>query len=142
MPVCVDASVLIHWLVPQQSDPRVYDLVDGCLEDGVELIGPALLFSEVVSVLRMQVYKGTLESEDVERIVRLFLRLGIRRIEHLTLYQRAYELASRFGHPRAYDANYLATAEQEGCELWTMDRPLYQSVRRELPKVKHVSEDK
>lgn len=139
MPVCVDASVLIHWLVPQQSDPRVYDLVDGWLEEGVELIGPALLFSEVISVLRMQVYKGTMESEDVERIVRLFLRLNIRRIEHLTLYQRAYDLATRFGHPRAYDAHYLAAAEQEGCELWTMDRPLYQSVRQHLPKVKHVS---
>ena len=142
MPVCVDASVLIHWLVPQQSDPRVYDLVDGWLEDGVELIGPALLFSEVISVLRMQVYKGTMESDDVERIVRLFLRLGIRRIEHLTLYQRAFELATRFGHPRAYDAHYLAAAEQEGCEFWTMDRPLYESVRRELPKVKHASQER
>ena len=142
MPVCVDASVLIHWLVPQQSDPRVYDLVDGWLEDGVELIGPALLFSEVISVLRMQVYKGTMGPEDVERIVQLFLRLGIRRIEHLTLYQRAFELATRFGQPRAYDAHYLAVAEQEGCELWTMDRPLYESVRRELSKVRHASQRK
>lgn len=140
MPVCVDASVLIHWLVPQQSDPHVQDMVDGWLEDGVELIGPALLFSEVISVLRLQAYKGTMETADVERIVRLFLRLGIRRVENFTLYQRAFELASRFGHPRAYDAHYLAAAEQEGCELWTMDRPLYESVRRHLPKVRHVSQ--
>jgi predicted nucleic acid-binding protein len=90
----------------------------------------------------MQVYNGTMEPGDVERIVRLFLRLGIRRIEHLTLYQRAFELATRFGHPRAYDAHYLAVAEQEGCELWTMDRRLYESVRRELPKVKHVSQER
>lgn len=139
MPVCVDASVLIHWLVPQQSDPRVYELVDGWIEDGVELIGPALLLSEVISVLRHQAHKGTLDAADAERLVWLFLRLGIRRIDNFTLYQRAFELATRFGHARAYDAHYLAAAEQEGCELWTADRPLHESVRRELRWVKHVS---
>ena len=139
MPVCVDASVLIRWLVPQQSDSQVYELVDGWIEDGVELIGPALLFSEVISVLRLQAHKGTLDTEDADRIVWLFLRLGIRRIDNSTLYRRAFELATRFGHPRAYDAHYLAAAEQEGCELWTADGPLYESVRRELPRVKNIS---
>lgn len=139
MSVCVDASVLIRWLVPQQSDPRVYKLVDGWIEDGVELVGPALLFSEVVSVLRHQAHRGILDSEDADRIVWLFLRLGIRRIDNFTLYRRAFELATHFGHTRAYDAHYLAAAEQEGCHLWTADGPLYESVRRELRWVKHVS---
>lgn len=139
MSVCVDASVLIRWLVPQQADPFVYELVDGWIEDGVELVGPALLFSEVISVLRLQAHKGTMDAEDVDRIVWLFLRLGIRRIDNFTLYRRAFELATRFGHARAYDAHYLAAAEQEGCDLWTADGPLYESVRRELPGVNHVS---
>jgi predicted nucleic acid-binding protein len=139
VPVCVDASVLIRWLVPQQSDPQVYDLVDGWIEDGIELIGPALLFSEVISVLRHQAHRGTLDAADADRIVWLFLRLGIRRIDNFTLYRRAFELATHFGHTRAYDAHYLAAAEQEACDLWTADRPLYESVRRELRKVKHVS---
>lgn len=139
MSICVDASVIIRWLVPQQSDPSVYDLVDGWIEDGVELVGPALLFSEVVSVLRHQVHKGTLDDEDADRIVWLFLRLGVRRIDNFTLYRRAFELATRFGHARAYDAHYLAAAEQEACVLWTADGPLYDSVRRELHWVKHVS---
>lgn len=139
MPVCVDASVLIRWLVPQQSDPHVYDLVDGWIEDGVELIGPALLFSEVISVLRHQVHRGTLEGRDADRLVWLVLRLGIRPIDNVMLYRRAFELATRFGHSRAYDAHYLAAAEHEACTLWTADRPLYESVRRELSWVKHLS---
>ena len=139
MSVCVDASVLIHWLVPQQTDPRVYELVDGWIEDGVELVGPALLFSEVVSVLRHQAHRGTLDAADADRIVWLFLRLGVRRIDNFTLYRRAFELSSQFRHARAYDAHYLAAAEQEGCDLWTVDGPLYESVRRELRWVKHVS---
>jgi len=140
VPVCVDASVIIHWLVPQQVRPEVYELVDGWIEDGVELIGPSLLFSEVISVLRMQVHRGTLDAEDADRLVWLFLRLGIRRVDSVTLYRRAFELATRFGHARAYDAHYLAAAEAEGCELWTSDRPLYESVRTELPLVKHISQ--
>ncbi len=139
MSVCVDASVLISWLVPQQADPRVYELVDGWIEDGVELVGPALLFSEVISVLRLQAHKGTMDAEDVDRIVWLFLRLGIRRIDNFTLYRRAFELATRFGHARAYDAHYLAAAEQDSCDLWTADGPLYESAPRELPWVHHVS---
>lgn len=138
MSLCIDASVLIHWLVPQRTDPHIYELVDGWIEDGVELIGPALLASEVVSVLRYQVYKGTIESADADRIVWLFLRLGIRRIDNVMLYRRAFELATRFGHERAYDAHYLAAAEHEGCDVWTADRKLYESTRRHFPRVKHV----
>ena len=121
-----------------KAGSRAYELVEGWLEDGVELIGPALLLSEVISVLRMQAHKGTMDREDVDRLVWGFLRLGIRRIDNFTLYQRAYELATRFGHSRAYDAHYLSAAEQEGCEFYTADRPLYNSVRIELPRVKHV----
>ena len=139
MSVCIDASLLIRWLVPRQSDPRSYELVDDWLEDGVELVGPALLFSEAVSVLRHQVHRGILEADDADRCVWMVLQLGIRRIDNATLYRRAYEIASHFGHPRAYDAQYIAAAEQEGCSLWTADDGLFDSVRRELPNVKHVS---
>ncbi len=140
MPVCVDASVLLRWLIPQQLDPQVYDLVDGWLADGLELVGPGLLFSEVVSVLRHKVHQGVLEENDAGDVLSLFLRLGIRRVEQPRLYRRAYDLASRFGHSRAYDAHYLAAAEAEGCDLWTADRPLYQSVRHEFGWVRHLSQ--
>ncbi|MGB2694643.1 MAG: type II toxin-antitoxin system VapC family toxin [Dehalococcoidia bacterium] len=139
MPVCVDASVVVAWLVPQQADPHVYELFDGWVDEGIELVGPALLYSEVVSVLRHQVHKGTLDEADAERLVRLLLRFGIRRIDNVSIYRRAYQLATRFGHDRAYDAHYLAVAEQEGCELWTRDRPLYKTVQQEMPQVKHTS---
>lgn len=131
--------MVVAWLVPQQAVPRVYDLLDRWFERSVELVGPALLYSEVVSVLRHQVHKGTLEEADASRLVRLFLRLGIKRIENAAVYRRAYELATRFGHDRAYDAHYLAVAEQEGCELWTRDGRLYESVRHTMPYVKHLT---
>lgn len=142
MTVCIDASVIIRWLVPQQSDASVYELVDGWIEEGEDLLGPTLLFSEVISVLRLQAHKGTMDPEDVNRIVSLFLRLGIKPIDNATLHRRAFEMATEFGHSRSYDANYLAAAEQERCDFWTADGPLYNSVRRKLRWVNHVSRSK
>jgi predicted nucleic acid-binding protein len=40
------------------------------------------------------------------------------------LRERALRWADRLGHAKAYDAHYLALAEQEGLELWTADRRL------------------
>ncbi|HSR30541.1 MAG TPA: type II toxin-antitoxin system VapC family toxin [Anaerolineae bacterium] len=40
------------------------------------------------------------------------------------LHERALRWADRLGHSKAYDAHYLALAEQEGIELWTADRRL------------------
>ena len=137
MPVCADANVIISWLVPQQS-PAVYPLMDGWLESGTEIVGPSLLYSEVVSVLRRQVAKGVLDAADASHLLDGFFRLGIRRIDRTSVYRRAYELAIRFHHSRAYDAQYLAVAEQEGCPLWTADRPLYESVLQHLSWVNLV----
>ncbi|MFQ5878946.1 MAG: type II toxin-antitoxin system VapC family toxin [Dehalococcoidia bacterium] len=138
MPVCVDANIIIGWLVPQQQRPAVYPLVDGWLEEGTEMVGPSLLYSEVVSVLRQQVTRGVLDAADAFRLLSVFFRLGIRRIDRTTVYSRAYELATRFNHPRAYDAHYLAAAEQAGCPLWTADRPFYESVHQHLSWVNLV----
>lgn len=127
-------------MVPQQVDPAVVDLVDGWIEEGLDLVGPALLYSEVVSVVRQQAHRGTLEAADAEQLLGLFLRLGIRRIDDVRLYRRAFELATRYGHSRAYDAQYLAVAEREQCLLWTADNELYDSTTAELPWVKHTRE--
>ena len=137
MPVCADANIIIRWLVPQQ-DSSVYSLVDDWLEKGSEIVGPSLLYSEVVSVLRHQVARGVLDAVDASRLLDMFFRLGIRRIDRTSVYRRAYELAIRFNHVRAYDAHYLAVAEQEDCPLWTADRPLYNSVHQQLPWVNMI----
>ena len=42
----------------------------------------------------------------------------------------------------AYDAAYLALAEDENCDLWTGDRAFYQAVRRETPRLKWIGDYK
>jgi predicted nucleic acid-binding protein len=140
LPVCPDANIIVRWLVPQQLDPGVYRLVDGWIEDGLDLVAPALLYSEVVSVIRQQAHREALEQADAEQLLALFLRLGIRRVDDVRLYRRAFELATQYGHSRAYDAHYLAVAEREQCLLWTADDELHESTTAELPWVRHTKE--
>ena len=67
-----------------------------------------------------------------------FLGLGIEQRNPSQLQTVTWEMARRFNHPRAYDAQYLAVAELEGGELWTVDRRLYNSVKSSLPWVRLV----
>ena len=45
----------------------------------------------------------------------------------------------RRNRPEAYDTQYLAVAEREGCEFWTTDSRLYNSVHHTLPWVQLVT---
>ncbi|MBN1285209.1 MAG: type II toxin-antitoxin system VapC family toxin [Anaerolineae bacterium] len=56
------------------------------------------------------------------------------------LLRRAYDLATRFNRPTAYDAQYLAVAERLACEFWTADDRLFHAVAGELPWVRRLSD--
>jgi predicted nucleic acid-binding protein len=76
--------------------------------------------------------------------VRLALKAAFSLPLHLygeaALHQRALDLAERFSLPAAYDAHYLALAEQLGAEFWTADRKLVRAVQSTLPWVRLVGE--
>ena len=54
------------------------------------------------------------------------------------LLKRAYELATDFNRPTAYDSQYLAVAERLNCDFWTADQRLFNAVREQLGWVKWV----
>lgn len=101
-------------------------------------MAPPLLFAEVASALRQRIHRGVLRQEEGNASFDRLLRLGIVEANPPSLKQRAWELANLYGHPRVYDAQYLALAEIEGCELHTADARLYRSVHQTAPWVKLV----
>jgi predicted nucleic acid-binding protein len=52
------------------------------------------------------------------------------------LHLHAYELATEYNRPTAYDAHYLAVAKWLGCDFWTADERLYNAVRSLAPWVR------
>ncbi|MCU0270775.1 MAG: type II toxin-antitoxin system VapC family toxin [Acidimicrobiales bacterium] len=114
------------------SSAALYELVspDGLegLADANELVAPALLWSEVVSVLNETRWRGEL-SDSLAEIALDRLRHGaISRRAHWQLYAEATVLADRLGWARTYDAEFVALARLESAPLYTRDARLARRV--------------
>ncbi len=138
--VCVDASLVLLWLLPQELSSQADALWQRWQGDQVELIAPPLLYAEVPSVLREAVYHHRLAVEEGDGVFAVFCSLGIQAIVPSDLHLHAWELGKVLNAPRLYDSHYLALADLEQCELWTADQRLVNLVGARLPWAKWVGD--
>ncbi|MFV8242616.1 type II toxin-antitoxin system VapC family toxin [Mycolicibacterium peregrinum] len=82
---------------------------------------PHLVDVEVVSVLRRQAAAGLLAADDARRALDVWRRLGLIRYAASPLLERVWELRATV---TAYDAMYVAVAENLDCVLVTADARL------------------
>ncbi len=82
---------------------------------------PHLADVEVVSALRRHVAVGVLAEADARRALTVWKRLGLIRYASTPLLHRVWELRDTVS---AYDAVYVALAENLGCALVTADARL------------------
>ena len=85
------------------------------------LHAPHLVDAEVLSALRRLVGAGTLTADDGARCVIAWSRIGVIRYAAGPLLERIWELRQTIS---AYDAMYVALAEQLDCALVTADARL------------------
>ena len=126
MPVCVDASALLAWLLPYQRSAHVRRSWLHLIASGERLVAPPLLLAECTSVIREASFDGVLTSAQAAQALADLIELPVTLVMDHSLYIRAFDLAARFQLRRAYDTQYLAAAEIEKCGLLTVDRSLYQ----------------
>jgi len=89
------------------------------------LHAPHLIDSEVASALRRQVHAKRIAADDGWRALDAWRRIGVTRYPVSGLLQRIWELRDNVS---AYDASYVAVAEQLDCALVTADRRLSNAV--------------
>ena len=82
------------------------------------LHAPYLVDSEVVSTLRRLLSTAQIESEAAWAALETWRRLGLARYAVIGMIERIWELRDNLS---AYDASYVALAEQLGCALLTCD---------------------
>ncbi|MGQ9627894.1 MAG: type II toxin-antitoxin system VapC family toxin [Anaerolineae bacterium] len=140
-PVCVDASLLLKLALGEDDSPHALALWERWAREGMVIVAPTLLLYEVVSVLRNKVYRGIISLEAGEEALEAILAQPITLLSPEGLHRRAWEIAGEMNRPAAYDAHYLALAEALGCEFWTADGRLYNSVREKLPWVRLLGVD-
>ena len=126
----VDANVVVGLLVPLPYSARVEARLSALKEAREEIYAPALMEYEVCSALHRAVAQGVLAEPDVAERLDSIEALGIRPIAPAwSLHESALAWAARLRQGKAYDAQYLALAEQMGCGLLTADDRLVNASR-------------
>jgi predicted nucleic acid-binding protein len=86
-----------------------------------EMFAAQVLLPECTSVIRVEVFEARVTSAEGDRLIRQLVQLPLRLVDDPAQFSRAFELAGRFRHRKAYDMQYLAVAEIVGAELVTLD---------------------
>lgn len=121
--VVVDASVLLAFVLNEPHAEAVGHLLDEWGDDGSILHAPDLAHYEVASALTKNRTRGDLTAQDVTEALSILDGLGVAYHPPAST-RRVVEIAVDLRRHSAYDAAYLALAEQLSCELWTLDGPL------------------
>lgn len=112
----LDASAAVDLLLDEAVGQRVARLVQAD-----DVLTPELFDVEVMSVLARLVRAGTLPADAATTRIRSLQRLPVRRVPHLPLARRAWELRDRV---RITDAFYVSCTELVGGALVTTDARL------------------
>jgi predicted nucleic acid-binding protein len=125
MIVVTDANLLASLVIPLAYSRQASLRVESWKRAGIDLFAPLLCEYELISVLRKAVANNLLSGEEALASLKKLSVIGIRMIAPSTeLHRLALHWADQVHQPVAYDAQYLALAEQNKAELWTADRRL------------------
>jgi predicted nucleic acid-binding protein len=137
--LCVDANLVVR-LVADPKDEFGRGLWEQWDAEGQQLAAPTLLYYEVTKALYRYRRQGLMSLVAVRLALKAAFSLPLHLYGEAALHQRALDMAERFSLPAAYDAHYLALAEQLAADFWTADRKLVRAVQDALPWVRLVGE--
>jgi predicted nucleic acid-binding protein len=137
----VDASLAAMWLIPERFTPLALEIRRVWASNAIEMIAPPIFRPEMTSVIRKAVHLRFISADDGTVALQKTLNWPILITQDSNDLQRqAYDLATTFKRPRAYDAQYLAVAQMIGCEFWTADERLINSLQGKLPWVRWIGD--
>ncbi len=130
MKIVVDANVLVALVVPTPYSDAAANKLAEWIDAEAELVAPIFWSYEAVSAIRKYVAIRDLSEEAATVAVARLLAIGPFGISPTQeLHLKALVWARRIQQSVAYDAAYLAMAEDLDSALWTADRKLVKSVR-------------
>lgn len=121
MPIVIDASITIAWLLPDETDPLAEKVLQTLASNGQALV-PPIWWSEVCNSLVMNERRGRLDQATTDEALSLLQKLPILQFE-MQSRTATVDLARR-NRLTVYDAAYLGLAQEQGCALATLDKDL------------------
>lgn len=125
----IDTSALLRLFLADGPLPPALEraFAQGCNGEALLLV-PDLCLLECASVLRKQVLRAAMTSEESKALLADLVLLPLRTVPAMELVIDAYELALIHALS-VYDATYLALALRHGAGLITADRDLDAAAR-------------
>lgn len=140
MRICVDASLVIKWLLPEEGSDTALKLFELWLKKDLTLIAPSLIDYEIGTTIRQKVLRGHLNSNDLFPIFDFYRRSGLQ-LFHLTdLVEKSVSAAAHLDQPTIYDVAYLLTAKQQEADYVTADEKFYKKVSPVYSFVKYYKD--
>jgi len=125
MSIVVDANIIAAILVPLPYSAQVTRKMIEWQNADMTLTAPTLLEYELMTTLRKVTVAGIIAVEEAVQAIEAFANLDIGMVAPtLALHKMALRWSERLHQSAAYDAHYLALAEQLGATFWTADRRL------------------
>ncbi len=104
-------------------------LHEAVVRDEHQILAPALLRSQLLSLLYQAVHRGELTKEDAGRRLSYVRGLRIRLLGDRVLQNVAWKVADQLGWPDTFDAEYVALTQLQADALITLDRQLAHAVK-------------
>ena len=131
MIVVLDANVVAATILPLPYSDQATDALTSWGLASAELHAPLLLQYELTSTLRKAVVAGWMTSDGAADAMRTILDLSILcHAPTFELHESAQRWADRLGQSNAYDAHYLALANELRADMWTADKRLATGARQ------------
>ncbi len=134
MTICIDASVFVKCLSLEKGADSILPWLRAAGDD--RIVAPAFLAAEVASALRRKMSRGVLTRTQCLEALSFYSRFEVEYVWDDTLTERAFDLSLELDQPTVCDTAYLAVAEKERCELWTLDRVFAHAASSRWPLIR------
>ena len=146
--ICLDSSVLVKVLVPEEDSDRATALLQKIIESRQLIVLPAFAWAEIGTVLRKKHRKGVLTTTEADELWQEFRQFpGIEYLTDDSVMDHAWKISRYFDFPTLYDAAFLAVAEiiaertGETCEYWTADEKLVNQLNGRREYVRSIKQE-
>ncbi len=138
--IVIDASVVLKWyLADEEYSSKALSILDKYISNEIDILAPSLLEYEVINGLVIAKKRGRIQEKKIFTAIDGFMSLEIKLI-NLSLYYPKVIHYCKIYNRSAYDASYLALADDEGISLVTADKGLYNVVKKDLKWVEWLSD--